>query len=246
MKFENIGTASRLFGALCAMMPTIAHADNWIFVEALVFPTGCETWSTCVESATANHRNFLTLDDSLTESFLVTLDAIADIRNVPPPPELEPEANAINITDVIPILSVYEVTKGADVLRGLPGVYFDASKVTGEGYAERFVLEFTEMLNAAGIPVLTEEEALLLPGAGKMSVSLSVTTDNGGCILPFSASLSLKEELVLVRDPTIKLIAGTWSGSVAQNFANTNYGGYNALQDAAQKFIDDYLAANPE
>jgi hypothetical protein len=233
-----------------ALTSSISHAENWVFVEALVFPEGCETWTACLDDTTDSRRNIMAMDDDITNSFLTALDAMAEIRNVPKPAETEPmeeptTPRVINIMDVIPQLSILEVTKRPDVLRGLPGIYFDASRVVGDGNSDRFIAEFTQMLGTAGIPIFTEEEALLLPGAAKMSVSLSIMADNGGCILPFTASLSIKEELVLVRDPTIKIESATWSGRVAQNFANTNYGGYDALRDAAQKFIDDYLAANP-
>ena len=249
MKLESTKFALHAAVAAFALCASTGRAENWVFVDAMVFSAGCSSWDSCVDTATETRRNIMTMDDVTTASFLHVLDSMAEFRNIPMPdaagnvPDIT-EPSEINLMDIVPALTVLEVTKSTDVLRGLPGVYFDASRVTGDGASDRFVREFSAQLIAAGIPVLTEEDALLLPGAAKLSVSLSQSRENAGCVFPFRASLTLKEEVVLVREPTIKFETTSWTYGIGQNFTAVNYLGYDALTDAAQRFIDDYRAAN--
>lgn len=238
--FRKIGLAGWLYlGA-----GTAAQADNWLLVQTNVFPAGCDSLAACIDVSTHESRNLMALSAQDTSAFLGIVDQMADVKDVPELPEATMPAD-FPLSDIIPRLQIIDVQGKVDALRDLPGVYFDAGRVSGDGMSDQFTAYFTEMLTEAGIAVLTEEEALALPGAARMSVSLSMRRDNAGCILPFRASLSIKEEVVLVRDPSIKLETTTWSASVAENFANTNFTAENALRDAAQKFIDDYLQANP-
>lgn len=220
-----------------------AKAENWVLLQANVFPEGCESIASCLENTTQDARNLMAMSQTETDAFLLILSEMADVKNVKDIPVATLSDN-LPLIDIVPRLQILEVQGKVDALTGLPGVYFDASRVTGEGASEAFVETFSAMLASAGIPILTEEEAMQMPGAAKMSVSLSLTRDNAGCIIPFRASLSIKEQVVLVRDPNIKLETTTWSVSVAQNFANSNYLPTAALMDAANQFISDYKTAN--
>ncbi len=220
-----------------------ARSENWLLVQTNVFPAGCPSLVDCIDASTQELRNLMALDPDETTAFLYVIARLSDVQDVPNLPGASMPAE-FPLMEIVPRLQVLEVRGKEDALRGLPGIYFDAARVAGDGMPEVFAAYFTDMLNAAGIPILTEEEALLLPGAARMSVSLSLTRDNAGCIFPFRASLSLKEEVVLVRDPAIKLETTTWSASVAENFTNTNFTSDMALRDAAQRFIDDYKNAN--
>lgn len=222
-----------------------ANADNWLFVQTNVFPSGCESLVACIDSTTDERRNLMEMSATETMVFLSIIDELSEVQDVPPIPDAKAPPD-FPLSEIVPRLQVIEVQGKVDALRGLPGVYFDANRVSGEGLSDEFTAYFTDMLNTAGIPILTEEQARAMPGAARMSVSLSMTRDNAGCILPFRASLSIKEEVVLVRDPTIKLETTTWSVNVAENFANTNYVATAALRDAAQQFIVDYGVANEE
>ena len=116
---------------------------------------------------------------------LARLKDVRDVLDGPDVSELPSET-------IIPQLQVLEVQDKVGALRGLPGVYFDASRVSGDSAGEAFTACFTDLLTNNVMPVLTEEEALAIPGAGRLSVSLSLTRDNAGCILPFRANISLK------------------------------------------------------
>ncbi len=225
------------------LLPSQLQSENWIFIETSVFPAGCLSLSECLDSTTKEQRNLVEMDDDETTMLLDLINELSDIQNVPPIPEIT-EPLDFQLADIVPRLQLLEVRGQADALKGLPGVYFDASRVAGEGTGDEFVAYFTQMITNAGIPILTEEEAAAMPGAARMAVSLSLTRDNAGCIFPFRATLSITEEVVLVRDPNIKLETSTWRVSVAENFANTNFLPTMALRDAANRFIDDYNAAN--
>ena len=233
-----------LFAGLMAIgIGDQARADNWLLVQTHVFPAGCNSLAACIDISTNEVRSLLAMTADETTAFLGIIDQMSDVQNVPKLPDAEAPAN-FPLIDIVPRLQVLEVRGKIGALKGLPGVYFDAARVSGDGMSETFTAYFADMLTSAGIPVFTEEEALAMPGAARMSVSLSETRDNAGCIFPFRASLSIKEEVVLVRDPSIKLETTTWSASVAEDFANTNFLPENALRNAAQRFIDDYLQAN--
>jgi len=219
------------------------RSENWLLVQTNVFPAGCRSLVDCIDASTQELRNLMALDPEETTAFLDVIAQLSDVEDIPDLPVASMPAD-FPLMDIVPRLQMLEVQGKEDALRGLPGIYFDAARVAGDGLPEVFTSYFTDMLTTAGIPVLTEEGALLLPGAARMSVSLSLTRDNAGCIFPFRASLSLKEEVVLVRDPLIKLETTTWSMSVAQNFTNTNFTAEMDLRDAAQRFIDDYKNAN--
>jgi len=237
---------SRIAGILLSLFAASpAQAENWLFVQANVFPAGCDSLAECVEASTTEVRNLMAMTATETSAFLTILDDLADVADVPelPTPAATPPVE-VSLIDIVPRLQLIEVQGKVDALRGIPGVYFDATRVAGDGTSDIFVTYFTEMLTSAGVPILTQEEASLLPGAARMSVSLSYTRDNAGCIIPFRASLSIKEEVVLVRDPSIKLETTTWSVGVAESFTNTNFKAEDALRSAAQQFIDDYRTAN--
>ena len=236
----------RYFFAICLCCIAFvgqARSENWLLVQTNVFPSGCPSLVDCLASSTQEMRNLMALDAVETTAFLDVIAQLSDVKDVPVIPDAKMPAD-FPLMDIVPRLQVIEVQGKMDTLRGLPGVYFDASRVAGDGMSDTFIAYFTQMLTETGIPILTEEEAMNLPGAAKMSVSLSLTRDNAGCIFPFRASLSIKEQVVLVRDPSIKLETTTWSASVAENFTNTNFTSDMALRDAAQRFIDDYKNAN--
>lgn len=232
-----------LFASLTLLTAGRLNAENWILVEAMVFPEGCANLTDCVAAQTHEQRTLMAMDSETTSAFLDTLDALADVRGVPEP-EKGPLPADFDLVEIVPNLRVLEIASKPDVLRGIPGIYFDATRVAGEGASDRFIAEFAAKLTTAGVRILTEDEALALPGAAKMSVSLSESRENAGCVFPFRASLTLKEEVVLVRDPKIKFETTSWTYSVGQNFTAVNYLGYDALTDAAQRFIDDYTTAN--
>jgi hypothetical protein len=212
-------------------------------VEATVFPNGCKRLTECISMQTDHRRNLMALDQTTTGVFLETLDTLADVSDVPSI-ENGPLPDDFKLVDVVPLLTELSIATKPEVLRGIPGIYFDASRVSGDGASDHFIADFSAQLTAAGLPVLSEEEARALPGAARMSVSLSQSRENAGCIFPFRASLTLKEEVVLVRDPTMKFETTSWSYSVGQDFTAVNYLGVDALSDAAQRFIDDYMTAN--
>lgn len=232
------------FWALSVSLAAV-RADTWLLVETNIVPSGCATASDCVERSIDQRRDLMAMDADETMAFLGVIGDLARLKNVPDVLD-GPDVSELPLDTIIPQLQVLEVQDKVGALRGLPGVYFDASRVSGDGAGEAFTAYFTDLLTNNGIPVLTEEEALALPGAGRLSVSLSLTRDNAGCILPFRANISLKEEVVLVRDPSIKLELTTWSGSVNQNFTNTNYLAGAALRDVAKKFVADYQTANAD
>ena len=107
-----------------------------------------------------------------------------------------------------------------------------------------FVLHVQDMLKELGIKELTKEEIAKVPGSATLNVRFSAQKESAGCITPFSVSFSVTEEVVMVRNPSVKLKTSIWSASSKENLANRNYKPFNALEDAVAKFVTDYRGAN--
>ena len=91
---------------------------------------------------------------------------------------------------------------------------------------------------------LTKEEMEMTPGRPTLTVNFSPRRESEGCIIPYSVSMAIKEEVVMVRDTTIKLSGNAWAGSVRENLANRNFTPTSALNEVLQKLEKDFTAAN--
>ena len=94
------------------------------------------------------------------------------------------------------------------------------------------------------MPFLSKEEWQATPGRPQLKVRYSARKESEGCIIPFSVSISVIEEAVLVRDADLKVSATVWAKTVRQNLANRNYTIQSALREAVEQFNADWRSAN--
>ena len=133
-------------------------------------------------------------------------------------------------------------------LEGLQGVYFDFNRLK---VPDGFVGDFGPLVHAeaeqkfkiAGIPVLTEDEVENTPGKPMLAIYFSLTNPDTGCW--FSVFASLTQTMLLTRNHTTKLRAGTWGFSGGYNADFPNRSEYEAIMLVLDKFIDDFKRANP-
>jgi hypothetical protein len=134
------------------------------------------------------------------------------------------------------------------VLSGLKGVYVQVAEINRE--AERLGLSKDKLqtdvelrLRKAGIRVLTDKETCETPGWPFLSVNLNASVGPGIC--SYAIQVNLYEIVTLERGP--KIIGSVW---------NTGYAGWvgtkntrqirGHVDDLVDKFINEYLAANPK
>jgi hypothetical protein len=140
-----------------------------------------------------------------------------------------------------------------EVLRGLRGIKLTIEKISADaeadGLTQRQIQTDTELrLRQAGIRLLTEQEwneaeyggAWLFVYVGV--VKEAMTNQVFAC----SVRLRLQQAVSLIRDPSVKTFATTWSTG------STGIFGIKKLQDVRKElgdkvdeFINSYLAANP-
>ena len=139
-----------------------------------------------------------------------------------------------------------EVVDKVTTLRGLNGVFVDFRAVRGpRTFTRDFGAEVhaytVKALQAAGIPLLTKEEAEVEPGRPTLTLRYSVEVV--GC-KPWSLSLGLKQTSVLTRDVSMMLEGTTWSSSARQSEEDVDFGALQALQKIITAFTTDYAKAN--
>ena len=137
-------------------------------------------------------------------------------------------------------------------LVGLTGVYVLVENIPDE--AQRDGLDTTQIrtdvelkLRQAGITVLTQQEGLSTAAAPYLYVNVQVLK-NPAKFYAFSADVELRQRVTLVHDPSMSVLATTWSatgtiGTVgSQKLASVR----EVVRDLTDQFINAYLAANPK
>lgn len=100
-------------------------------------------------------------------------------------------------------------------------------------------------LKASGIRIFTQVE-LFSEAPGTPILYLAITTLRLDGVYAYSVGLQLWQAVTLVRDPTVRALAATWSippviGTVqATHLAEVT----KAVRSAVDSFIQDYVAAN--
>lgn len=133
-----------------------------------------------------------------------------------------------------------------DTLRGLQGVFADFRGARGPaGFRGQFGEEANEFLvtqfSQAGIPLLTKDQLPTAPGRPILGIRFS--PEVLGC-RPWSVSLSLKQDLLLARDPSLMISSTTWSASQGQKESDADISAREAFQNAILAFVEAYTQAN--
>jgi hypothetical protein len=135
-------------------------------------------------------------------------------------------------------------------LVGLKGVYVVVESIDPQ--AERLGLTKAQIttdvelrLRKAGLKVLTKNEMLKAPGTPFLCVNVNTFIRAGSALCAYHVSVILNESVLLARGVTT--VGGIWNtggvGTVGVDKITQIRG---AVGDEVDKFINDYLAANPE
>ena len=220
-----------------------AQADpkRVILVDIHELPEDCSTADACMRNAVPVGTNILSLPGTEAERLASALKARSWAT------DMTSEARGGLCHRAMP--EYLHTRPDADKLAALrdhPGVFFDTTKLDATEGSETFSAQVRTALEAVGLPILSEDEWANTPGRPTLSVSYSAGRDNGGCIVPFSVSLSIKEDAVLVRRPGVKTSVSVYSAAGRQDLANTNYTHLDALSDVLAKFAADIATANAD
>ncbi len=218
-------------------------AQDWMLVETHSIPGQCRQPATCMNQAELLQRNILFVPIEEQLALLQFLNQISAIRGV----EAGPEGHAsISYEDIT--TQLHSLPKGEKLaaLVNHPGVYFDSEKLDADSVTASFATYVRTHLTQAGLKFLTKEEMENTPGRPTLSIRFTPRTESAGCIIPFSLSMSISEETVMVRNPGIKSSGSAWAGSAKENLANSNYTPESALKEVVEKFKKDWEAANPK
>lgn len=139
-------------------------------------------------------------------------------------------------------------------LKGLKGVYIWIHFLTDEikrlkdfGLSEEIIWTDTELkLRKAGISVAsTKEDLYKIPGIPQLIIGV------GGCgheHISFTARVSVAQGTFLSREPSLKLVAQTWSRALI-GYGETDKDIVNQIRDSVKGlvdfFINDYISVNP-
>ncbi|MCP5075811.1 MAG: hypothetical protein GY947_21285 [Rhodobacteraceae bacterium] len=141
----------------------------------------------------------------------------------------------------------WELSDKKAALQNLPGVHFSVRGLKAPAnYEGPFGDQVQELMErkfrSAGIRVLTEDQMEHAPGQPKLDIYFSNTNPETGCW--FSIFASMSQTMLLTRNHTVKLRAGTWGTSGGYSADDPNRNELDAIMDVVDKFIADYWAAN--
>ena len=224
-------------GLLLVLLSLPVSARETIYVEAQRLPEGCTHPDKCQGRGQSLLRSILFLSAKERNSLTLFLNRMATIRGLPPP------RVAPSKPDPVQLHALPAAAKGA-LLRNHPGVYFDSTALDGNPLTAEFGKMVRETLTQAGVRFLSKEEVARIPGKPTLAVRLTARKETEGCIIPFSVSMSLTEESVLVRNPDLKTTSTVWAGSARENLTILHYTPRSALKEIIQKFATDWKQAN--
>jgi hypothetical protein len=144
----------------------------------------------------------------------------------------------------------YALTDEQKVLVGLKGVFVEGGidNPKGSGLTKDQIKTDVELqLRKAGIKVLTNEERLTTPGQPYLSVLVSIIeiSSRGYPIgYAYTITVQLYEAVTIVRG--FEAVGSIWSAGWMGYFGKPDRHIRNNISDMVDKFINDYLAANPK
>ena len=137
-------------------------------------------------------------------------------------------------------------------LAGLTGLYVSVQRIPDE--MQRDGLDTTQILTdvelklrQAGITVLTRQEWLSTAAAPYLYVNVQAIK-NPAKFYVFSTNVELGQRATLVHDPSMSVLATTWSATgMIGTVGSQKLGSLREhVRDQTDQFINAYLAANPK
>lgn len=160
---------------------------------------------------------------------------------------------AFLVTVLTPVALVLATTpEEQETLRELSGVAVVIEplkpEIEQQGFHRDQLQRDVELsLRQAGIKVLTEEERLKAAGHPYLYVNVNVHPRGLQGVHAVGIHVSLEQEVILRRKPTIAINTTTWkTGGVSAATAKGLLGIRRHVSDYVQEFIRDYLAVNPK
>lgn len=218
-----------------------AEEIDWIMIEARMVPQNCAKPMECIPKSSLILRNLAFMEQKETRELALFLNRIATVRGLG-----EPQKDPLNYSkpQMVDTFHAQATVEKQRLLKDHPGVYFDSTSLDSIAEVETFSDYIRTHLSSVGLKFLSKDELERTPGRPKLSVRFNRHRESEGCIIPFSVSLSITEESVLVRDPSLKTTSTIWSGSVRENLANRNDRPSSAIRELVEKFQVDWQAAH--
>ena len=229
-----------------------AFAENWVWAiweNRTVDRDLCERKFLCepITSYVTVMMDQPSLEDAerLFGSLTLNANRRDDLDLERAPPEMCRHVDAAAILGFDPEL--WEMSDRALALRGLEGVYVKTQNVRGpEAYGPSFNDDLHQLVlerfRKVGLQLLTEEEMLQTPGQPEMNIYFANTDPETGCQFRFFAGLS--QTMLLTRNHTIKLKAGSWGATGGWDEARPEIDEMASILIAIDAFIVDWVAAN--
>lgn len=242
MRNRGIITWRVLIAFVIGLLPKLAEANpvDWVMIETRLVPQTCSKPLECMPKSSLVLRNMAFLEPTETRELTLFLNRIATIRGIS-----DVMIDSLNYSQAPLVERFHKValSEKSAFLRHHPGVYFESTKLDETPETEAFSDYVRTNLLAAGVPLLSKEEHDKTPGRPKLTIRYSKHRESAGCIIPFSLTLSITEEVVLVRSPGLKTTTTIWSGTVRENLANRNYSLTSGIRELVDKFLEDWRAA---
>ncbi len=140
-----------------------------------------------------------------------------------------------------------------NTMRGVQGV-----QVVGEdlkdgarqdGLNEKDIQTDAELkLRLAGIKVLTQsQQRVTTPGFPFLYIHVNTMLNRGGTLYAVNCEVSLIQEVLLARDPSISYSAATWSTTAVGTIGKDRLPQErDSIKDLVDQFLNAYLAVNPK
>lgn len=213
---------------------------DWVFFEARLLPKSCAKPVECIPKSSLILRNLAFVDPKDTREITLFLNRLATIRGIS-----DEAVDALNYSKPL-LVNRFHAERAPEktaLLRHHPGVYFDSTALDANPETRALSDYLRTRLTAAGMRFLSKEEMEQTPGRPKLSLRYARHRESEGCIIPFSLSLTISEEVVLIRDPELKSTTTIWSGTIRENLANRNYRPASGIRELVDKFLVDWLEA---
>ena len=140
-------------------------------------------------------------------------------------------------------------------LRGLKGVGVIVEELTPDAkrgglVEEQLRLDVEWRLRKAGITVLSGADLQGVSGAPYLSISIAALQGKGrlAALFVYATKVELKQGANLVRDDSLSVSAATWalSGVSMTGSRLFRQGAHTRVASHVDRFIRDYMAANPK
>ncbi|MEM8775786.1 MAG: hypothetical protein AAGF53_12185 [Pseudomonadota bacterium] len=220
--------------ALVAAGP--AGAKETFLVELRKVDSSCGNSLTCINGSKPVLRNIISLVQADQWALMEFFGRVTSARDVP-----EHSSSVEYLTNRFDGQETFEKVSG---LKGLKALHVDLSKLKGDQHGGALSESVRKMLKEAGIREVSKKDLDGIPGRPVLSVSYSARKGTEGCIIPFSVQMKITEEVVLVRDSTVKIPVDIWSAFLRENLAISEFTPDAALKNGTQRFLKDYRKAN--